>query len=262
MTPRSARRRLASPSTVVAALALVAAPLSAQERGLVLTGTVVDGGSMQPIPGAFVAQGDNKQGVLSDSLGTFQLSVVPGAPGYVLRVAQLGYETQAFPVRADQAMSPLVLALKPDPVKIQGLQVIVDGLASRRRGAQYGIVDLYTMKDLVQRSDPSAYEMVRRILPMASPCTPDADSLCVTNRGQQESVVACVDDHRVLGEWQELASIDPRGLFMVEAYRRAGEVRFYTRGYIARLAEQGRELPPLSFGCTGAPRDGGPGLSP
>jgi len=38
---------------------------------------------------------------------------------------------------------------------------------------------------------------------------------------------------------------------MVEAYPRVGQVRFYTRGYVARLLAAGQDLPPLSFTCLG-----------
>jgi len=49
----------------------------------------------------------------------------------------------------------------------------------------------------------------------------------------------------------ELEAVDPRALYMVEAYPRVGQVRFYTRGYVARLLAAGQDLPPLSFTCLG-----------
>ena len=84
------------------------------------------------------------------------------------------------------------------------------------------------------------------------------DQLCFNSQGHTQPVAVCIDGRQALGQGTETDILDPRGFYLVEAYPSVGQVRIYSRSYVARLAANGESLPPLSFGCQGA-MPGGPG---
>lgn len=238
------------------------APLVAQDAGpVLLRGQIVDANTLMPVAGAFVAPVESKQGVLTDSLGLFAMRVYR-ADEYTLRVAQLGYHDLEMSVAASSADKPFRFMLMPDPIQLQGLTVLADRLADRRRGI-YGVATILEEKDLLKGIYTSFYEMTQRLIPSAAVCPPtinggtaevpmQGDQLCFNHQGHTEPVTVCIDDHQAMGQGAELDVLDPRGYYMVEAYPRVGQVRVYSRGYVARLAANGMTLPPLSFGCGGA----------
>lgn len=220
--------------------------ISAQTPGL-LRGQVVDLQTLGPVGGAFVSLRSMNRGVLSDSTGYFSLPVAISEQ-YVLQVRQLGYRDRVLTVDENAARAPLVLRLDPDPVEIEGLTVLAERFRDRRRGP-FGAVDVLGREELLRAPDGAASDLVRRIVPFARPCNSDTESLCVNTQGRMEPLVICVDERRVAEGGVDLEHLDPRGLYMVEVYRRGGQVRLYSRGYVERLLASGAELPPLSFGC-------------
>jgi len=171
-------------------------------------------------------------------------------------------------VAAGSADKPFRFLLSPDPIQIEGLTVLGEQLADRRRGI-YGIATVLDEKDLLKGTYTSFYEMTQRLIPSAVVCPPtinggtaevpmQGDQLCFNHQGHTEPVVVCIDDRQAMGQGAETDLLDPRGYYLVEAYPRVGQVRVYSRGYVARLAANGQTLPPLSFGCRGA-MPGGPG---
>jgi hypothetical protein len=249
-------------------LLLSNAPLAAQNAGpVLLRGQIVDANTLMPVAGAFVAPVESKQGVLTDSLGLFAMRVYR-ADEYKLRVAQLGYHDLEMSVAASSAEKPFRFMLMPDPIQLQGLTVLADRLADRRRGI-YGIATVLDEKELLKGTYTSFYEMTQRLIPSAAKCPPtinggtaetpmQGDQLCFNHQGHTQPVDVCIDGHKALGQGTELDILDPRGYYMVEAFPRVGQIRVYSRGYVARLAANGETLPPLSFGCSGA-MPGGPG---
>lgn len=246
------RRRDASRIPILAILvgaALAwAGPASAQ-AGL-LRGHLLDGATRQPVFGAWIALAGVGRGVLSDSTGYFAIPV-PASDLYMLEIRQLGYRDLSLTFTAETAAEPLLLQLDPDPVKIQGLEVLVDRFEDRRRGP-FGAVDVLTQDDLLRTADGAASDLVRRLVPFARPCDPvngQDEKMCVNSGGQFEPLSICVDNRQVVESMVELEHLDPRGLYMVEVFRRRGQVRLYTRGFVERVLASGEELPPLSFGC-------------
>jgi hypothetical protein len=249
-------------------LLLSRAPLVAQAAGpVLLRGQIVDANTLMPIAGAFVAPAESKQGVLTDSLGLFAMRVYR-ADEYKLRVNQLGYHDLEMSVAASSADRPFRFMLMPNPIELQGLTVLADKLADRRRGI-YGVATILDEKELLKGTYTSFYEMTQRLIPSAAVCPPtvgggtaevpmQGNELCFNHQGHTEPVAVCIDEHKAMGEGAELDILDPRGYYLVEAYPRVGQVRVYSRGYVARLAANGETLPPLSFGCSGA-MPGGPG---
>lgn len=236
---------------LVCGMLLAASPSAAlaQTPGL-LRGHLLDGQSYAPIFGAYVALEGSPRGVLSDSTGFFALPV-PRLTQYVLQVRQLGYRDLSMAITAESAEAPLLFQLDPDPVEIEGLKVLVDRFQDRRRGP-FGAVDVVTLPELLRSPDGAASDLIRRMVPFARPCDPVSgreEDLCINAQGRLEPLTVCVDNRRVLENMSELEHLDPRGLYMVEVFRRGGQVRIYTRGYIERLVATGEEIPPLSFGC-------------
>jgi len=158
--------------------------------------------------------------------------------------------------------------LAPDPVQIEGLTVLTERLADRRRGP-YGIGDIMVRDQLLTTSAGTGFDLVRSMMPFLQPCDRESEALCMGGRlgiNGARQVTVCVDGHKVSQEVMEtiLSGVDPRTLYMVEAYTRVGEVRMYSAGYMTRLLEQGMDLPPLTFGCQdgGSLPDPGPGAGP
>jgi len=253
-------RRAASAARIalVALVAVWPAVASAQTPGL-LRGHLLDKSTLGPVHGAYVSLESAGRGVLSDSTGFFSLPVAI-ADQYVLRVRQLGYRDLVRTVDRAAAARPLVLQLDVDPLKLEGLQVLVERFQDRRRGP-FGAVDVLTQADLLRVPDGATSDLVRRIVPFARRCSAETEDLCVNAQGRIEPLLICVDDRRVAEQTAELEHLDPRGLYLVEVFQRGGQVRVYTRGYVERLLAAGSEPPPLAFGCgiTGMP---GPGTNP
>ncbi|GMV06786.1 MAG: hypothetical protein AMXMBFR53_30610 [Gemmatimonadota bacterium] len=231
------------------ATALAASSAAAQTPWL-LRGHLLDAQTRTPVSGAYVALQGVGRGVLSDSTGYFALPV-PRSDYFVMDVRQLGYRDLSMTVAAESAAEPLLFQLDPDPVEIEGLEVLVKRFEDRRRGP-FGAVDVITAPELLHSPDGAASDLVRRVVPFARPCDPingREEDLCINAQGRVTPLSICVDNRQVLENMSELEHVDPRGLYMVEVFRRGGQVRIYTRGYIERLLATGEEVPPLSFGC-------------
>ena len=237
------------------ALPLLALPLPLDGQDTVLIhGKVLDAETAIPVAGAFVAPVGSPRGTVSDSTGAFLINMEP-AERYQLRVTRLGYSDARIDAGFDEVALPLTVRMSPNPLELEGLTVLAERLANRRVGP-FGVADVLDREELLQAPDGSGYHFILRVLPFVERCNPESDALCLMGRtamGEKRRVQVCLDDRQVPGAFMEtmLAGVDPRGLYLVEVYSRAGEVRMYSPGYIKRLIAQGGSLPPLSFGCRG-----------
>jgi hypothetical protein len=235
-------------------LSCLPSPLLAQGRGqVVLRGTVVDADAKVPLLGAYVSEVGAHTGALTDSAGHFALPV-DRASQYAIQISQLGYHTLNATLPPEAEHRAFTVGLKPDPVEIEGLQVITDQLAARRQ-TPFGIARILREPDLVSSSFGSAYDLTRQVLPFARPC--GGDTLCISSRPDnpehvgKQPLKVCVDGRAVSSGSPEMETIDPRGLYLVEAYPREGRIHFFSRGYVERLAKNGQKLPPPTFECVG-----------
>ena len=127
----------------------------------------------------------------------------------------------------------------------------------RLRGRRLDYVELVRILDqgeLLNSSFGNTYELTRPVMPGADLCTPEADSLCVSSQGRRTPLSICMDGRAISSARPELEVLDPRGLFLVEAFSRVGWIDMYSRGYVAWLIETGQRLSPFSFGCGGMAR--------
>lgn len=231
--------------------------LIAQTTPRLLRGTLVDGQLLAPVEGAFVALEQESRGVLSGPDGYFALPV-PISERYQLRVRQLGYRELVMTIGEEAFGRPLILQLDPNPIELEGLSVLAARFEDRRRGP-FGAVDVFEGADLLRAPDGTAIDFVRRVMPFARPCDDQTENLCVQTQGRADPVQICIDERPVSEFIVELERVDPRSLHMVEVFRRGGQVRMYSRGYIQRMITSGNELSPLSFGCGIVGMPGGPG---
>lgn len=236
-------------ATLAAVTVAHSAAVAQSTAKVTLRGTVVDADSRAPIFGAFVGPVGGRTGVLTDSLGRFALPL-DRASTYPIQISQLGYHPLQATLPAEAEHRAFTVGLKPDPIELKGLVAIVDQLATQRSGP-LGAATILRQEDLLRSGFGSAYGLTRQVLPFARLCSHDADSLCVSGQGQSRPVAVCIDGRRVSSGSPEMQAIDPHSLYLVEAYPRVGRIRFYTRGYIARLAANGRRLPPPTFECVG-----------
>ena len=138
-------RKGALAAFLVLLVALAGPPLAAQDAGpVLLRGQILDASTLHPVAGAFVAPAESKQGVLTDSLGLFAMRMYR-ADEYKLRVAQLGYHDLEMAVTLASAERPIRFMLTPDPIQIQGLTVLAEKMADRRRGV-YGVATVLDEK--------------------------------------------------------------------------------------------------------------------
>lgn len=230
----------------------VVSPATQAQEPVILRGQVADAMTGEPLMGAFVFQAEANRGTLTDSVGQFMLGLEP-ASSYRIRVNQLGYVDFMFEVPADSLYGSVLLQIPPDPIELEGLTVLAERLANRRAGP-FGVADLLDRKALLESPGSNGYDLLLRTMPFVAKCAADSEALCLPGRGrmgQQQTVQVCLDGRKVPPEFTEisLSSVDPRALYLVEVYSRAGEVRMYSPGYIKRLIAAGGSLPPLSFGC-------------
>ena len=118
----------------------------------------------------------------------------------------------------------------------------------RLRGRRRDYVELVRILDqgeLLNSSFGNTYELTRPVMPGADLCTPEADSLCVSSQGRRTPLSICMDGRAISSARPELEVLDPRGLFLVEAFSRVGWIDMYSRGYVAWLIETGQRLSPV-----------------
>lgn len=230
---------------------LMAWSLSAQDlvaQGRVrIRGRVLDGVTRSPVAGAFVGRSYSDTGVLTDSLGLFTLELLSDF-SYPITVENLGYRTLDVVLNPTAPDEFTTILLPPDPLAIQGLTVLVDRFARRRR-TYAGPVRVIDQDRLLNGQSESAFDLVTRSVPFGRPCRTSFEELCTIRRGREQVVQVCIDERRAFAGARELESYDSRELYMVELYGWGSQVRVYSRWYVDRMVSEGRTLRPLSFGC-------------
>ncbi|HET6764496.1 MAG TPA: carboxypeptidase regulatory-like domain-containing protein [Longimicrobiaceae bacterium] len=231
-----------------AALA-VAAPLSAQQERVRVTGVVVDSASGQPVSGAHVTL-SRRDIVVADRQGHFDLGRVPtGEQTFV--ASALGYEPVIVTVPVAETMEPVRVVLSANPVALAEIRVQVDRLASRRRSAATS-VRVITQADMGYGVglDARNYIMQRAFLSQAT-CRQGVSSLyaggsCIRSRGMEVQPMVYIDERRSIAGLDELGAYSPQEIYMVEIYGGGREVRVYTNWFMQLSAR--RHMNPMPLG--------------
>ena len=224
---------------VIVALALLTRDAMGQEvaQDFDLIGTVTDGQTGQPLVGAFVSMTGSEWGSVTGDDGRF---VIPDvyAGRISLTTEQLGYETLVWEgeIGADDPL--LALAMTPQPVLLEGLQVVTDRFRTRRNRTSVS-VQSYDRDALAQTHQETILDFVamRAGAPRAR-CGGNArGDICLRIRGQSIEPVVYVDEAPVLGGLDYLDVLQPHELYMIEVYGQGRHIRAYTTQFMERAAK-------------------------
>jgi len=216
--------------------------LRAQEREKkqeenVLAGRVIDATTGTPLVGAFVHLEGEDWGVLTGEEGAFRL---PGIPGGILSVAveQLGYLNTVHPARVGPGEAPVVLALEPDPVLLEGIRVVTDRF-ERRRQALAVPSQAFDREELVTSPAFNVLDFVaaRTLLTPVRCGSLSLDGICAYVRGSLRPVSVYVDEAPILGGLEYLETMEPQELERVEVYRSGAHIRIYTQAFMERAGK-------------------------
>ncbi|MDZ7779492.1 MAG: carboxypeptidase-like regulatory domain-containing protein [Gemmatimonadota bacterium] len=104
----------------------------------VLAGAVVDARTGEGLPWALLRLGDRRP-QSADGRGSFRID--DASPGsHLLLVERLGYESIYVPVTLGGDVEPLVVELEPDPIMLEGIEVMVSRFEQRRNAYGFGPV--------------------------------------------------------------------------------------------------------------------------
>jgi len=230
-----------------AALALLATGSEAQEIDLApfdLFGMVVDANSGEALVGAWVGYADSDRGSITDDSGRFRFpAIMPGR--LALTVEQLGYETLEWVGAVSNTGELLRIELKPQPIVLEGLKVMVDRFETRRRAVATSVF-AYDAPDLQVGAAQTAMEFVRnRTNSSFLPCRGAFGGTCLWVRGELTQPTVYVDEMPIMGGLEYLDTFAPYDLYMIEIYGRGQHIRAYTHHYMERVAKL--RLHPLPF---------------
>lgn len=240
-------------SAALAALLLtVGAPdLHAQEATSEheLRGTVVDASSGEPVARAIVGLKEADRGVFTGSDGTFRIGGV-SAGSHVLVAERLGYRTASARVIVGEndATNPVRLALEPDPVLLEGVQVVTSRF-QRRRNATASSVHAFQQDDLLSAQHVSVAEFIeaRAGVPIVNCPARFTQFNCALVRGRARPVSVYVDEAPVFAGLDQLDAYLPGDLHLLEIYGRGQHIRAYTHSFMERAAETRLWPIPLFF---------------
>lgn len=242
------RRRGALAALALAMLA--AAPAQAQRREpVVVTGQVVDAGTGQALPGVLVEVAPGERTVTTDAEGRFTLRLREG--NYMLNASRLGY-TDANRVQAvaGDSVGPVRIALAPQPLLLERVNVVLDRFASRRRGVAMAsrVLDRERLMHMGHSSLARLLESEAMLVSCGGSSGMFAGGMqrtCIYSRGQAVRPQVYVDDRLAYGGLEELEMYGTSEAHHVEVYGRGLMIRVYTLGYVERIIRSGRRLEPI-----------------
>jgi hypothetical protein len=211
-------------------------------------GEVLDFETGAPLAGAFVAPRGLRTGFLADSLGRFVLEL-PWAPVHYLYVERLGYVTSELDVGTVEARRPLQILLRPDPVLLDGIEVLANRWDRRRRFFE-GSVRVFEQADLARSGALDMLSLVQsRAGAHVRRCGPGSLDFCVWRRGRLRHMQVCLDEMHLFDGGRALETFSPQDFYMVEVYDRGLQIRVYTEHFVAQAATRGLPVRPLEMGC-------------
>lgn len=206
-------------------VALSALPAEAQDR-VVLSGTVVDVETGEPLAAAQILAPLSEIVTMTDSLGAFDISFIQDTQ-YEIVASAIGYHPARAMLGPDAVGASISIQLPRDDEMIEALTVLDGRLGDRRRRQRTRRLQLVDQLELAHSGADSAYDFVR-VLAAARPCD-NLQELCRLGRSR---VRLCIDDTRPSAGARALEILDPADLWLIEMYNEGREVRVYTRWFI------------------------------
>lgn len=242
---------------ILAVLAIVALPLSAQEPSYLL-GRVIDAGTQAPLNGAFVSFPDARRGVFTNPDGVFRLPGAKPGDARIVQIESIGYGIAELPAALLSDSVPMNIPLVADPILLEGFQVVSDRFR-RRRNASTMAVRTFDFRWLRSTSATDALEFLERQtfireMPCATGLGASATLLsppgsCARVRGRVQRITLCIDEVPSLGGLMQLASIAPHELSMVEVYGGGRMIRVYTQAFMEQVSRRRFTPNPTEWGC-------------
>lgn len=90
-----------------------------------IVGVIVDAATETPVAGAHASVEASDWGSLTTDNGRFLLCGI-AAGIHVVTVERLGYVTLESPIEASASGEPVALPMRPDPVLLEGLEIVSD----------------------------------------------------------------------------------------------------------------------------------------
>lgn len=229
----------------IAALLTPASDIAGQadqgnEAQVRIFGHVVDAGTGMPIVGARVAIIGSEWMAVTNREGHFALyKMEPGV--HVVEIEQLGYSTLVARLEAAADGTPVELGIEPDPIILEGLEVVTRRFERRRRAVGISVRAL-DQQDLATSSYFSAADMVeRRFLLQRASCE-NGRFECIYARGRSVSPDVYIDEVPAFDGWSALDAYSPHELYLIEVFAGGSHVRAYTHHFMER-ASRIRYLP-------------------
>ncbi len=247
-------RHLAAASLVALPLSLTTASKVAAQRPNCdedqphIVGFVIDAGTESPLAGALVWIETSPQVSLTTEVGRFLLCDV-GSGNHLVTAARLGYDTLRVQVEADPSIEPVRLRMAPDPIVLEGLEIVTDRFERRRRAVAVP-VRTFEQEALARSNYWSAAEFVDMqagAVTVRCSTKTSITETCVYDRGRTVRPRIFLDEAPLLGGWDELVSLPTSHLYMIEVYRRGAHIRAYTHHFMARAAKTRLAPLPLWF---------------
>jgi len=235
-----------------------AEPLRAQERPAVggedgnegeavVTGTVRDASTGAPLAQAMVSFEARDWGIFTDDNGRFRLEAGDMRRGTLL-VEHLGYRTRRIPVEVEDGTGPVEVGLEPDPVLLEGLEVVTDRF-QRRRNATATSVRAYGVRDLARSLHTRATDFLqgRAGVPIVNCPFHFVRFNCALVRGRTTNPSVYIDEAPAIGGLDELDFYLPGDLYLIEIYGHGRHIRAYTHHFMERAAKRRLQPIPIFF---------------
>ncbi len=225
-----------------------------ESQTLILRGVVVDATTGEPLHGAFVAPAGSQTGYLTHENGSFALPVFPDER-YHIYAELIGYETVQLIVEGREP-EPVVVALRPDPIKLEGIRVLANRFERRRRGVAVQVRAL-EREDMVSAPGLDVVEFMQgRFGLSVSFCGSGSGGFagqtfgagdCILRRGRWQQPRVYIDEVPAFGGLDELRTYRPQDLYTLEVYDRGTLILAYTHHFVERVLDGKRRLMPLVF---------------
>lgn len=209
-----------------------------------VTGQVVDASTGGAVATTVVRMTNPERSVMTDQDGRFSLTHVPVGTR-TLVFEQLGYTRTTVTQEFHPESTPIVVELEPQPVVLEGLDVMVDRLEARRQAA--GVAVRVLRPEDFQSQPVDLFAAIRGRAGMGLiGCTPRGgmSTWCILNRGSYVVPSVWVDDRRAMGI-EELELYRTDDVYAVEIYQAGRAIRVYTRQYMQKVAMNPRAVQPV-----------------
>jgi len=175
-------------------------------------------------------------GSLTNEEGRFR--VPETTPGRIaLSIELLAYEKLEWSGDVADDADLLVIELDPQPIVLEGLQVVTDRFRSRRNAAATSAF-AYDTDDLSTSMATNALEFIEfSSAAWLTPCNGRRGDRCLFVRGRTVEPTVYIDEMPVMGGLGYLEAFAPWEFHMIEVYGGGRHIRAYTPQYMERAAK-------------------------